>query len=214
MLRMLKDYETFDGEKDINNPKELKELEEFYFPKIDEFNKNYTESYAKRGLKFNVFVTSEEDNFVKFVQNAIDMENDKNNEGYKETYYFLLDDDTIVSTGSIRIVYSDNFHDDIAGNIQYMTVPTFRGNGYGTLFCHYLIEKLYEKGEKYITIEINGANIGSQKIALNNFGTVVDVIDSDKGYPGGSGKTLVFQVNTKESLEKFDENKYIKRKTR
>ena len=142
--------------------------------KLDEYNNEYLNYYSD----FEPFATP--DNYKDILKNNKLVREGLGNNGVKEIYYWVIENDKIIGHASIRLnpeVDEDLFK--YCGHIMYGVVPNKRKQGYGTSICHLLIEKMEEMGYKDIYITCNEDNIGSSKVIENNGGKLIEVLEPD-----------------------------------
>lgn len=120
-------------------------------------------------------------NFGYWLNNII---NDSKGFSDKECYsgvsiflYYLIYDNEIIGSGSLRInPECNNILKETGGHIGYGIRPDKRGKGFGTYFCHLLLEKAQENDLSKVMITCKEDNIGSSKIIENNFGEYIDKV--------------------------------------
>ncbi len=181
----------------------LKEDDESDITRIDKYNQEYISIYPN----FVPFVTKE--NYKDFLKEVEEKKQGINNNGVKEIYYWMIEDDTIIGSGSIRInPEADEQTERYSGHIMYSIVPSKRKQGYGTLLCHMLLEKMNLIGLEEAIITCDNNNVESASIIQNNGGKLIDIIDGDG--QNKDAKTRRYVINIKTSLLKFDnQSKHI-----
>lgn len=122
--------------------------------------------------------------------------------------YYLIENDSIVGIGTLRLNPEENAELNIyGGHIGYGIIPSKRKQGYGTMFLHLLIKKSATFGLDEITVVCAEDNIGSSHIIENNFGTLSDIVyDSNK-----ESNFKRYKINVNKSIVEF-ERKYLKDK--
>lgn len=165
--------------------------------KLDDYNNEYLSFYPD----FKPFVTK--DNYKEVLNNNELLKQGLNNDGIKEIFYWVIENNKIIGHASIRLNPEEN--PDVlkySGHIMYGVVPSKRGKGYGSKICHLLIKKMNNLGYKDIIITCNDDNIGSIKVIENNFGELLEVIEPDMKYT--NHKTRRYKINTKYSIDSWN----------
>lgn len=167
--------------------------------------KEYNEDFMKLNPKWLPFVT--EDNFEEFIKEIEDKKQGIGNDGIKEIFYWFMEENKIIGSGSIRLNPEvDEYTEKICGHLFYQIIPSKRGNGYGTILCHLLLEKMKELGFKEALITCFDSNIGSIKIIENNGGEFIEYyIDENEENPEYR-KNRRYKFNIEKSLENFKIN--------
>ena len=142
--------------------------------KLDAYNNDYINYYPD----FEPFVTP--DNYQEVLENNKLLKEGINNNGIKEIYYWVIEDDKIVGHASIRL----NPEEDegilkYCGHIMYGVIPSKRNQGYGTKICQLLIQKMKDLGYKEIIITCSDDNLSSAKVIENNNGILLEVVEPD-----------------------------------
>ena len=173
---------------------EMKDIE-----KINEYN----EEFIKSNPNWMPFVT--EDNFEEFLKEIEDKKQGIGNEGIKEIFYWFMEDDKIIGSGSIRLNPEiDEYTEKVCGHLFYQIIPSKRGKGYGTILCHLLLEKMKELGFKEALISCFDSNIGSIKIIENNGGQFIEYyIDENEQNPEYR-KNRRYKFDIEKSISEFD----------
>ena len=127
--------------------------------------------------------------------------------GLKEIYYWFMEDEKIIGSGSIRLNPEiDETIELYGGHIFYQVVPSKRNQGYGTILCHLLLEKMYGMGFKTALISCYDTNDGSIHIIENNFGNLIETIQGDGSKNSEHLKTRRYKIDIEASLQKFNQN--------
>lgn len=142
--------------------------------RIEEYNNEYLTVYPN----FKPYVTKE--NFKEFLEEINNKKQGINNNGLKEIYYFAIENDKIVGHASIRLNPETDKSVNIYGHIMYGVVPSKRKQGYGTIICSLLLEKMKEMGYKEVIITCNDDNVGSSKIIEMNGGNLVEIVKNEE----------------------------------
>src|SRR5574344_1893584 len=125
-----------------------------------------------------------------------------NNNGVKEIYYWFVDDNGIIGSGSIRLnPEADAIVEKFSGNIFYQIVPSKRKQGYGTVLCHLLLEEMYQLGFKNAIITCYQNNIGSINIISSNYGKLIEAVDGDGSTEANDFITYRYSFDIDKSLE-------------
>lgn len=169
---------------------------------LDDYNKEYLTIYKD----FKPFVTRE--NYkVLLKQNELKKQG-INNDGVKEIFYWLIEDNKIIGHASLRLNPEvDEKTYKYSGHVMYGIVPSKRGKGYGSYLCHLLIKKALEFGLNTIFITCRAENEASNKVIENNFGEFIETLPKDNN----NEQTNRYIVDVKKSILKFDEGKEIYR---
>lgn len=150
---------------------EMKDIE-----KIEEYNRDFQKVYPE---SWKPFVTRE--NFNKYLNDMKNLREKGNEDGVKEIYYWLMSEEQIVGSGSIRLnPEKDDYTNVFCGHLFYQVIPSQRGKGYGTMLCHLLLEKMSELGFKEALVTCFDTNIGSRKIIEENGGQFIEFVDDEK----------------------------------
>lgn len=172
--------------------------------------KEYNEDFMRANPEWTPFVT--EDNFEEFLKEIEDKKQGIGNDGIKEIFYWFIEGDKIIGSGSIRLNPEiDEYTEKVCGHLFYQIIPSKRGKGYGTILCHLLLEKMKELGFKEALISCFDSNIGSIKIIENNGGEFIEYyIDENEQNPEYR-KNRRYRFNIEKSLEQFDRKTIIKK---
>lgn len=164
--------------------------------KIEEYNKEFVKIYPS----WRPFVTK--DNFKEYLENMNNMKQGIGNDGIKEMFYWLIENNKIIGSGSIRLNPEINEKiETYHGHIFYQIIPSKRKQGYGTIICHLLLEKMHEFGYKEAIITCYDTNIGSSNIIETNGGQLIETVAGD-GEPNSEHlKTKRYKINIDESLK-------------
>lgn len=175
----------------------LKENDLTDIDKLDEYNKEYS---IFKGFK--PFATP--DNYEQVIENNKKLKLGIGNNGIKEIYYWGIEGNKIVGHASIRLNPEiDESCLKYCGHIMYGVVPSKRKNGYGTIICHLLIEKMKEFGYEELIITCNEDNLASSLVIQNNGGRLIELVDPDM--INTIHKTKRYLINIKESIKQYNE---------
>lgn len=175
--------------------------------KIEKYNFEYAKIYPD---KWKPFVTRE--NFEDYLKRMEDIKKGIDNEGIKEIYYWLIDEDKIVGSGSIRLNPENNKKWEIyAGHIFYQIVPTYRNQGYGKLICHLLLEEMKKLGFKEAIISCYDINIGSINIIESNSGELIETVNGDGSENSDHLKTRRYKIDIDKSLLEYNTRNNLKK---
>ena len=168
--------------------------------------KEYNEDFMRANPNWMPFVT--EDNFEEFLKEIEDKKKGIGNDGIKEIFYWFIEGDKIIGSGSIRLNPEiDEYTEKVCGHLFYQIIPSKRGKGYGTMLCHLLLEKMKELGFKEALISCFDTNIGSIKIIENNGGQFIEYyIDENEQNPEYR-KNRRYKFDIEKSLDNFKMNK-------
>ena len=167
--------------------------------------KEYNEDFMKLNPEWTPFVT--EDNFEEFLKEVEEKKQGIGNDGIKEIFYWFMEENKIIGSGSIRLNPEvDEYTEKICGHLFYQIIPSKRGNGYGTILCHLLLEKMKELGFKEALITCFDTNIGSIKIIENNGGEFIEYYYDENEENPEYRKNRRYKFNIEKSLENFKIN--------
>ena len=168
--------------------------------KIEEYNQEFIKAYPN---SWEPFVTK--NNFDEYLRRMNDYSEGKGNDGLKEMFYWLFDKDKIVGSGSIRLNPEiDKITETYAGHIFYQIVPTYRKQGYGTIICHLLLQKMKKLGFKEAIITCYDTNVGSINIIENNGGELIETVLGDGSSNSNNLKTRRYKIDIDKSFTKYD----------
>ena len=168
--------------------------------KIEEYNQEFIKAYPN---SWEPFVTK--NNFDEYLRRMNDYREGKDNDGLKEIFYWLFDKDKIVGSGSIRLNPKiDKTTETYAGHIFYQIVPTYRKQGYGTIICHLLLQKMKKLGFKEAIITCYDTNVGSINIIENNGGELIETVLGDGSSNSNNLKTRRYKIDIDKSFTKYD----------
>ena len=168
--------------------------------KIEEYNQEFIKAYPN---SWEPFVTK--NNFDEYLRRMNDYREGKDNDGLKEIFYWLFDKDKIVGSGSIRLNPKiDKTTETYAGHIFYQIVPTYRKQGYGTIICHLLLQKMKKLGFKEAIITCYDTNVGSINIIENNGGELIETVLGDGSPNSDYLKTRRYKIDIDKSLIEYD----------
>ena len=177
-------------------------LEMLDINKIEEYNNEWFSVYPDKDT-WKPFVTR--DNFKNYLDNMREIRKGHINNGVKEIFYWFMEDDKIIGSGSIRLnPEADKITEIYAGHIFYQIIHSRRKQGLGTLLCHLLLEKMDEMGYEEAIIPCYDTNVGSIKIIENNSGELLEIVNGDGSESGKDKKTRRYKINIKESLLNYD----------
>ena len=171
-----------------------------------DFIKNYNNEFLNIYPDWVPFVTDK--NFDEYIENMKNIAEGINNNGVKENYYWFVDDNGIIGSGSIRLNPEvDSTTEKFSGNIFYQIVPSKRKQGYGTILCHFLLEEMHQLGYKNAIVTCYQNNIGSINIITSNCGKLIEVVKGD-GFTEDNGfVTYRYCIDIDESLKHYNHNK-------
>jgi len=145
------------------------------------------------------------ENWIIRVQNShkgIDLEEGR----VPSSNYFVMDENRIVGTLSIRHNINTDFLSRIGGHIGYGVRPSERRKGYATIILNLALEKCDELGLENVLVTCKEDNIASAKTIENNCGILKEVIfDSQENC-----NFKKYWINVKEALNKKREDNGIK----
>ena len=114
------------------------------------------------------------------------------------SFYFLMNENRILGSISIRHNLDDEMLKKFGGHIGYNIRPSERKKGYATLMLHLSLEKCLELGIEDIMIICKEDNIGSSKTIENNYGVLNEIIF----IPEENCNFKKYWINVKEALNK------------
>ncbi len=116
----------------------LKEVTEMLdIDKIDDYNQEFINLYPD----WKPFVT--QNNFQEYLKLTEEKKRGIDQTGLKEIYYWFIEDEKIIGSGSIRLNPEIDETIELYGDhIFYQVVPSKRNQGYGTILCHLLLENV------------------------------------------------------------------------
>lgn len=174
--------------------------------KIEEYNNEFLKAYPNN---WQPFVTKE--NFEEYLDSMKKLRENGGEEGVKEIYYWLISEDKIVGSGSIRLNPEvDDYTNVFCGHLFYQIIPSQRGKGYGTLLCHLLLEKMSELGFKEALVTCFDTNMGSRRIIEENGGQFIEFVYDEEVDNPDWAKNRRYKFNIEKSLAIFNKNKYKK----
>ncbi len=173
--------------------------------KIDDYNQDFIKKYHNN---WKPFVTK--DNFEDYLKRMEDVKKGIGNDGVKEIFYWLIDENKIVGSGSIRLNPEiDEEWEIYAGHIFYQIVPTYRKQGYGKLICHLLLKEMQKFGFNEAIIACYDTNIGSINIIESNSGELIETIKGDSSPNSNHLRTRRYKIDIDKSLLEYKRrNKY------
>lgn len=173
--------------------------------KIDDYNQEFIKKYQNN---WKPFVTK--DNFEDYLKRMEDVKKGIGNDGVKEIFYWLIDENKIVGSGSIRLNPEiDEEWEIYAGHIFYQIVPTYRKQGYGKLICHLLLKEMQKLGFNEAIIACYDTNIGSINIIESNSGKLIETIKGDSSPNSNHLRTRRYKIDIDKSLLEYKRgNKY------
>ena len=129
--------------------------------------------------------------------NNINLENGR----VPSSFYFLMNENKILGSISIRHNLEDEMLRKFGGHIGYNVRPSERRKGYATIMLNLALEKCDELGLEEVMVTCKEDNIGSAKTIENNCGVLKEVIfDSQENC-----KFKKYWINIKEALNKKEE---------
>jgi predicted acetyltransferase len=184
----------------MNNPCLIPATEMLDVKKIEEYNEVFIKLYPE---DWKPFVTK--DNFEEYLKRMEEVKNGINNDGAKEIYYWLIDNDKIVGSGSIRLNPEINKDLELyAGHIFYQIVPNYRKLGYGKLICHLLLEEMQKLGFKEALVSCYDTNVGSINIIESNGGRLIETLNGDGSPNSDNVKTRRYKIDIDKSLIEYN----------
>lgn len=169
------------------------------FKKIEEYN----EDFKRNSSSFETFVTK--DNFDTFLKNVEEKKEGIGNDGIKEIFYWFMEDDKIIGSGSIRLNPEiDEYTEKVCGHLFYQIIPSKREKGYGTILCHLLLEKMHELGFNEALISCFDSNVGSIKIIENNSGEFIEFYYDENEENPNYAKNRRYRFDIEKSLSDFE----------
>ena len=173
--------------------------------KIEEYNRDFQKSHPD---SWRPFVTR--DNFDEYLKNMKNLRENGSKDGVKEIYYWLIDDEKIVGSGSIRLNPEvDDYTNIFCGHLFYQILPSQRGKGYGKILCHLLLKEMQNLGFKEAFVTCFDTNIGSRKIIEENGGQFIEYVYDEEIENPDWVKNRRYKIDTSKSLANFNEEKYI-----
>ena len=184
----------------MNNTYLVPATEMLDITKIEEYNREFIKTYPN---SWKPFVTK--DNFNDYLKMMDEYKSGKGNDGVKEIFYWLFDNDKIVGSGSLRLNPEvDKNTETYDGHIFYQIVPTYRKEGYGKLICHLLLIEMQKLGFKEAIITCYDTNIGSINIIEKNGGELIEIVQGD-GTPNSEHlKTRRYKIDIDKSLSEYE----------
>ena len=171
----------------------------------------YNQDFLKSNPSFKPFITKE--NFELFLKEIEKKKEGIGNDGIKEIYYWFMEDNDIIGSGSIRLNPEiDDYTEKVYGHLFYQIIPSKRQKGYGTILCHLLLEKMDELGFEEAHISCFDSNIGSRKIIENNFGQFIGFYYDETAENPNNIKNRRYIFNIKKSLSMFKKREGEKEK--
>ena len=116
------------------------------------------------------------------------------------SFYFLMNENRILGSISIRHNLEDEMLKKFGGHIGYNVRPSERRKGYATLMLSLALEKCAELGIEDIMVTCKEENIGSAKTIENNCGELKEIIF----IPEENCNFKKYWINVKEALNKKD----------
>lgn len=175
--------------------------------KIEKYNQEFAKIYPN---KWKPFVTKE--NFEDYLKRMEDVKKGIDNNGVKEIFYWLIDENKIVGSGSIRLNPEINKEWEIyAGHIFYQIVPTYRKQGYGKLICHLLLKEMKKLGFKEAIIPCYDTNIGSINIIESNSGELIEIVKGDGSPNSDHLRTRRYKIDIDKSLLEYEKRNKLQR---
>ncbi len=185
----------------MNSMKLIPVTEMLDVSKIEEYNQEYLKRYPNQ---WKPFVTK--DNFDEYLKRMNNLKEGIDNDGVKETFYWFIDNNKIIGSGSIRLNPEINKEwETYAGHIFYQIIPSERKKGYGKLLCHLLLKEMQNLGFKEAIISCYDSNIGSIKIIESNGGELIENVSGDGSPNSEEIKTRRYKIDIDKSLSKYKE---------
>ena len=110
--------------------------------------------------------------------------------------YFLMSDERIVGSISIRHNIDTSFLSWYGGHIGYNVRPSERRKGYATTMLFLALEKCEELGLENVMISCKEDNIGSAKTIENNCGILNEIVF----FPQQNCNLKKYWINVKDAL--------------
>jgi predicted acetyltransferase len=85
----------------------------------------------------------------------------------------------------------------VLGHIGYAIVPWKRGRGYASRALALLLPEAWREGLDYVDLTTDPDNLASQKVILNNGGSLVGRVPKAEAY--GGGESLLFRIFVSEA---------------
>ena len=171
--------------------------------KIEEYNQEFIKAYPNQ---WKPFATKE--NFEEYLKKMSDVKQGVDNDGVKEIFYWLIDENKIVGSGSVRLNPEiDEEWEKYAGHIFYQIVPTYRKQGYGKLIYHLLLKEMQKLGFKEAIISCYDTNIGSINIIEDNGGELIETVIGDGSPNSDHLKTRRYKIDIDKSLLEYETKK-------
>ena len=174
----------------------------FKFPTMDEKEKwiEYLKEYRSIDPKAKPLGCTEDINYEEWILTITDEHNGVNlKEGrVPSSVYFLMCDDRIVGTLSLRHNINNEILASYGGHIGYGVRPCERKKGYATTMLNLGLEKCEELGLEEVMITCKEDNIGSAKTIENNCGELKKTIF----IPEENCNFKIYWINVKKALKR------------
>lgn len=112
------------------------------------------------------------------------------------SFYFLMDDERIIGSVSIRHNLNNEFLKKYGGHIGYNIRPSERGKGFGTKMLYMALFKCDELGLDDVMVTCKKDNLASCKVIENNGGVLFDEVF----IPEEDAIFKIYWINVFESL--------------
>ena len=153
------------------------------FPTIEDKDNwlDYLDEYHKYNPKASPLGYKDDFIFEEWIKNV---ENSHKGIDLKEGWvpssmYFVMDDDRIVGTLSVRHNLNTPMLSKYAGHIGYGVRPSERRKGYATTLLNLALEKCRELGLDRVMVSCKEDNIGSAKTIENNCGELEEYVEDN-----------------------------------
>ena len=129
-------------------------------------------------------------------RNNINLEEDR----VPSSFYFLMMDNRILGSISIRHNLNNEMLKKFGGHIGYNIRPSERRKGYATIMLNLALEKCEALGLEDVMVTCKENNIGSAKTIENNQGVLKEIMF----IPEENCNFKKYWINVKEALNKMD----------
>ena len=172
------------------------------FPELEDKDKwmDYLDEYHKNNPKASPLGYKDSFIYEKWVESVkkshagIDLEEGR----VPSSMYFVMDDDRIVGTLSIRHNLNTSMLSKYGGHIGYGVRHSERRKGYATTLLNLALEKCKELGLDRVMVSCKEDNMGSARTIENNCGELEEYVE-DNG--------MIFKkywINVDEALQKSE----------
>ena len=191
---------------EINKERAEKKMEKVYlkFPTIEEKEKwmEYLKEYRSIYPKAKPLGCTEDIQYEEWLNTIMNEHKGINlQEGrVPSSVYFLMCDDRIVGTLSLRHNLENELLSAYGGHIGYGVRPSERRKGYATTMLNLALEKCEELGLDDIMVTCKEDNVASARTIEKNGGILKEVLF----VPEEKCNFKIYWINVKESLKKKD----------